>query len=52
MVFYGSVVLRRTMGKPRLLADNAKHEKDTSPIVENGVILLDLSEFVQINSSV
>lgn len=52
MVFYGPMVLRRTMEKPRLLANHAKHEKDTSPIVENSVILLDLSEFVQINSSV
>lgn len=49
MVFYSHMVLRRTMEKPRLLANN---EKDTSPIVENSVILLDLSEFVQINTSV
>lgn len=40
------------MENPRLLANNAKHEKDTYRIVENSVILLDLSEFVQINSSV
>lgn len=46
------MVLGRTMEKPRLLANNTKHEKDTFPIVENSVILLDLSEFAQINSSV